>query len=488
MYELFAELTGFLWGTPLLFVIAVTGIYFTIRTGGFQFIHLGYIIKNIFKKSTRQGDTNIENKKTLSPFQAISIAVGGSVGVSNISGVATAIATGGPGALFWLWIAALLGMIIKMAEVTLAVYYREKTPDGEFRGGPTYYMEKGLGIEKHFKLWKPLAIIFGGGLFMTWFITIQNYTISEAIGGTFNIPFIAVSVVYCIATYIIIIGGIKKVGIIASRLVPIMCVFYVACSLFILITNISNLPNTFALIFKGAFTAQAASSGFLGATVAQAVRLGLARSVYSNEAGWGTSPMVHATASTDHPIKQGLLGAFEVFADTIVICSMTGLVIITTGFWNSGLSGATLTLTAFESVMGYGARVAVALSIFLFGLTTSTGWFTYYRVILDHAFKNKKSFKKILVNILIIGTPIWGLLVVIATVYGNGTPEQVWVLADFSSILPTFVNVITLFFLGGKFVELLKDYKARYMGIGKVDPDFKLFYEDTLKEEVRVKK
>lgn len=476
MFTLFENFTSFLWGTPLLLVILITGIYLTVKTGFFQFRHFGHIVKSMFSKANRDGDG--DDKKRLTPFQAISIAIGGTVGVSNMSGVATAIATGGPGALFWLWVAAFLGMIIKMAEVTLAVYYRESLPDGTFHGGPTYYMQKGLGEEKGYKFWKPFAIIFGACIFMTWFITLQNYTVSEAVGSTFNLPFIVPGIAYVVCIYIIIIGGIKKVGVVASYLTPIMCSFYIIASLIILAVNYEALPNTFAMIFKGAFTTQAASGGFIGATVAYAMRLGFARSVYSNEAGWGTSPMVHATANTNHPVKQGLMGAFEVFADTIVVCSMTGLVIITTGFWNSGLQGATLTLTAFESVMGTFSRALIALSIFLFGLTTSTGWFTYYQVILDHCLKGNKKANAIASKIFLVGTPLWGLLVTILTVYGNGTPAQLWVIADFSTVFPTFFNVATLFLLGGTFIKLLKDYKARYMGIGKVDPDMKLFYED----------
>lgn len=479
MYELFSKVTSFLWGTPLLAVIAVTGVYFTFKTGFFQFRYFGHIITSLFDKKRRSGE-KVDGKK-LTPFQAISIAVGGSVGVSNMSGVATAIATGGPGALFWIWMAALMGMIIKMAEVSLAVYYRETTSDGQFRGGPTYYMEKALGHERGFKHWKLLAMLFGCGIFMTWFITIQNYTISEAIGTTFKVPYIVPSIIYVIGIYIITIGGIKKVGVIASYLTPIMCGLYIIAALFIIVANFSELPATFALIFKGAFTAQAAAGGFMGASVAHAMRLGFARSVYSNEAGWGTSPMVHATANSDHPIKQGLMGAFEVFADTMLVCSMTGLVIIITGYWNSGLQGSELTLTAFESVLGGNARILIALSIFLFGLTTSTGWFTYYSVLLDHAFKGNDKVKNIARTVFLIGTPLWGFLICMITAYGNGTPEQIWTVADFSSIIPTFVNVAVLFVIGGKFFELLKDYKARYLGVGKVDPNFALFYEEELK-------
>ena len=483
MFALFEKFTSFLWGTPLLLVILITGIFLTVKSGFFQVRHFGHIVSNMFKKDSRAG-VGDEGKK-LTPFQAISIAIGGTVGVSNMSGVATAIATGGPGALFWLWVAALLGMIIKMAEVTLAVYYRESTPDGDYRGGPTFYMQKGLGEEKGLKCWKPFAIIFGFCIFMTWFITLQNYTVSEAIGSTFDLPYIVPGIIYVIGIYLVIIGGIKKVGVIASYLTPIMCTFYIVSSLFILVVNFDALPGTFAMIFKGAFTTQAASGGFIGATVAASMRFGFARSVYSNEAGWGTSPMVHASANTDHPVKQGLMGAFEVFADTMVVCTMTGLVVIATGFWNSGLEGAALTLTAFESVMGSFSRILIALSIFLFGLTTSTGWFTYYQVLLDHWMKGHEKIKAVASKILLIGTPLWGLLVTYLTVYGGGTPAQLWVIADFSTVFPTFFNVATLFMLSGTFIKLLKDYRARYLGEGKVDPDMKLFYEDTLKKEAK---
>lgn len=476
MFAIFESITNWLWGLPLLIAIIVTGVFLTFRTGFFQFRHFVYIVKNMFKKENHNGGK--DDGKALTPFQAISIAIGGVVGVSNMSGVATAVATGGPGALFWLWVAALLAMIIKMCEVTLGVYYRQKQDDGTYIGGPTFYMQKGLGEEKKFPLWGVLAVGFGAMIFSTWFITAQNYTVSEAIGSTFDIPFIIPSIIYVLAIYAVIIGGVKKVGKIASYMVPFMCAFYVVGSLYILIINVDALPETFALIFKGAFTVQAASGGFLGAGVATAMRLGFARSVYSNEAGWGTSPMIHASANTDHPVKQGLLGAFEVFMDTIVVCSMTGLVVIVTGFWDSGLQGATLTLTAFESGMGYFGRILVAVSIFLFGLTTSTGWFTYYSVILKHWLGNKKKVLKVAEKIFIFGTPLWGMLVTILNVYSNGTPAQLWTICDFTTIVPTFFNVVTLFALSGTFIKLLKDYKARYMGRGEVDPDMALFYDD----------
>ncbi|MDF2678246.1 MAG: amino acid carrier protein [Bacillota bacterium] len=483
MYEAFAKLTGFLWGVPLLAIVLIAGIYFSFMSKFFQLRYLGKILAHPFKKDK----DIVDDKNKLTPFQAVSIAIGGCVGVSNISGVATAVATGGPGAVFWLWVAALLGMCIKMVEVSLAVYYRTTKPDGSFKGGPTYYIQKAIGEERKLGFWKPLSIMFGVGLFTTYFLTLQNYTISEAVGSTFNISYIIPSLVVVACAYAIIAGGLKKVGEIAGLLVPFMCIFYVGCALFIIALNITAIPNTFALIFKGAFTTQAATGGFAGATVATAMRFGFARSVYSNEAGWGTSPMVHATAGTNHPIKQGMLGAFEVFVDTMVVCSMTAIVVITTGFWNSGLTGANLTLTAFESVMGGGARIAIAVSIFLFGLTTITGWYTYFEAIIDHAISDDVKSKKTILYFVKMFYPIPAFILVVLTVYTGGTPAQLWTFADFATVIPTFINVFVLLIIGKKFFELLDDYKARYLGVGKVDPNFKLFYEDTLKAQSKNK-
>lgn len=472
-FERFEAFTGWLWGTPLLVAIVVTGLLFTLRSRFFQFRHLGLILKRPFTR-----DPEIPgSKQKLTPFQAVSIAIGGSVGVSNISGVGTAIATGGPGALFWLWVAAFLGMIIKMAEVTLAVYYRGTDEDGNHIGGPTYYIERGLGLEKRFGPWAVLAVTFGLGIFITFFFTLQNYTVSEAIGTTFHIPFIIPAAVLALCYYATIMGGLKRVGEVAGYLVPFMCLFYVGCVVLILIMNASAIPAAFAEIFRDAFTIKAAAGGAAGAGMAKALQLGFARSVYSNEAGWGTSPMVHATAETNHPVKQGLLGAFEVFVDTIVVCSATGLLLIVTGLWQSGLVGADLTLTALEQNIGGFARIVVALSIFFFGLTTCTGWYTYYSVLLNHAFAGKK-IRNTILKVYRALAPIPGMLITIITVYIGSTPKELWVFADFSSIIPTFINVLVILVLSGTFIRLVKDYNARYLGIGEVDPNAKIFFEE----------
>lgn len=476
MYAAFESMVSWLWGIPLIAIILVTGLLLTIRSKFFQFRHIGLILKSVMHK----GKNKQESKESLTPFQALCIAVGGTVGVSNISGVATAIATGGPGALFWIWVAAFLGMIIKTAEISLAVYYRRTMADGTFRGGPTYYIES-FFKEKGWKGWFVPAFIFGFGIYTCHFITLQNYTVAEAIGTAFDIPFIIPGAVLAICVYLIILGGVKKMGEIASYMVPFMCLFYVGCAIVVLAVNYDKLPGAFALIFKSAFTGHAAVGGFTGATVAMAMRFGFARSVNSNEAGWGTSPMVHAMADTEHPVKQGIFGALEVFIDTIVVCSMSALVVIVTGVWDSGLQGAALSLAGFESVLGSWSTYIIAASVFIFALTTCTGWFTYYKTLIEHFLSNKGPFwdkvKDKWLTILKLDNPIPGFLVTVYTVYVGATPAQLWTAYDFVTLIPTFVNVIMLFLLSGKFIELLKDYKARYLGIGKVDKNMRLFYE-----------
>lgn len=481
--EFFTKLVGWLWGPPLLVMMTVTGLYFTVSSGFFQFSKFGHIMKNTLGKLVGKHEEEEGKEGLISAFEAISVAIGGSVGVANIGGVATAVAVGGPGAIFWMWISALLGMIIKMVEVTLSVYYRNKDENGIPFGGPTFYMEKGLGEERGWKFWPVLAVIFGAGIFSTFFLTLQNYTVSEALGNTFGISLIVVSVIYVICTYLIISGGIPSLGKIASKIVPFMCLFYIIGGLIIILKNASAVPGAFALIFKSAFNGTAAAGGFAGVTAVQALRLGMARAVYSNEAGWGTSPMIHATARTEHPVKQGLWGSFEVFVDTLIVCTITALVVITTGQWSSGLDGATLALTAFEMGLGRFGRIVVAFSIFMLGLTTTTGWYAYYEVVLRHLFKNNLAVKDKILSVYRWVYPIPGMVLVIMAVTTGLPGATVWLFGDFTSAIPTFVNVFTILVLSPTFFKLLKDYKARYLGIGKVDPNFKVFYEDKKNSE-----
>lgn len=481
MLELFEKFVNFLWGLPIIVVILGTGIYFTIRCGFFQVVCLKHIFSHTIVKILKKGNkAEGDGKGLITPFEAVSTAIGGSVGVGNIGGVATAMAVGGPGALFWLWIAAFVGMVLKMAEVSLGVYYREKDESGELYGGPTYYMEKGLGSERGIKWWIIPAVIFGGGIFSTFFITVQNYTVSEAVSSAFGVKIIHASLFYIVCNYILILGGIKSLGKLAGKIVPFMCLFYILAALYIIIVNYAALPETIRLIFSGAFTGTAAVGGFAGASFKYAVRVGMSRSVFSNEAGWGTSPMIHASAQTDHPIKQGMWGAFEVFVDTMVVCTLTCLVIVVTGAWDSGLTGATLTLTAFEKGMGSATKIFLAVGIFLFGITTSSGWYAYYEIILRHLMKSSPKLKNTILKGYRLLYPIPGfIMVVMATTIGM-PGQQVWLFADFTTAIPTFVNVAVLLVLSKTFFMLLKDYKDRHI----LNKDIKeedripLFYEE----------
>lgn len=481
MLAYFEALVNFLWGLPIIVIILGTGFYFTFKTGFFQVFHLKHIFSETIYKIIKKGNkAEGDGKGLITPFEAVATAIGGSVGVGNIGGVATAMAVGGPGSLFWLWIAAFVGMILKMAEVSLGVYYREKDEKGDPYGGPTYYMEKGLGEEKGHKWWLIPAAIFGGGIFSTFFITVQNYTVSEAVSAAFGIKIIYASIIYIVCNYILIIGGIKSLGKLAGKIVPIMCVFYVGAALYIIAINIGNLPATLGLVFKGAFTGTAAAGGFAGAAFSQVMRIGMARSVFSNEAGWGSSPMIHASAQTDHPIKQGLWGAFEVFIDTIVVCTLTCLVIIITGVWSSGATGATLTLNAFATGMGSASKIFIATGIFLFGVTTSSGWYAYYEIILRHLMKSSPKLKDGILKFYKIFYPVPGFVMVLMATTIGMPGSTVWLFADFTTAVPTFINIAVMLSLSGTFFKLFKDYKTKYILKEEVKPEdkIKVFYEE----------
>ena len=479
---------NFIWGVPAMICIIGVGLYLSLRTGFVQIRKFPYALKTtlgrIFKKKEASDGS-------MTPFQAVCTALAGTVGTGNIAGVAGAIAIGGPGAVFWMWVSALLGMCTKFTEVTLAVHFRERNRHGDYVGGPMYYIKNGLG-----KNWRFLAVLYSAFGVLTVFGTgnatqvntittaidtalINFNVISESSTGRLNL---ILGIVITLLVGMVLLGGIKRIGSVSEKLVPFMALFYIVLALGVVILNIGRVPAVFHDIVYGAFNPSAVTGGVIGSFFLS-MKKGVSRGIFSNEAGLGTGSIAHACADTSKPVKQGMFGIFEVFADTIVVCSMTGLVVIVTGYWNSGLQGSELTLTAFESGMGSVARALIALSIFLFGLTTSTGWFTYYSVILKHWLKNNQKVFKIAEKVFILGTPLWGLLVTVLTLYGNGTPAQLWVIADFTTVFPTFVNVATLFILSGTFIKLLKDYKARYLGIGKVDEDMALFYEDKKAKE-----
>jgi AGCS family alanine or glycine:cation symporter len=307
-----------------------------------------------------------------------------------------------------------------------------------------------------------------------------TYNVADAVSSTVGFGSLTMwGWVYSISTFLVIVGGMASVARFAEKLVPFMCLFYVIAALVVIVMNIANLPAAIALIVKSAFTPTAAVGGFLGSTVAQALTIGMKRALYSNEAGWGTSPMIHASAKVDHPIKQGMWGAFEVFVDTCIVCMLTGLVIVITGAWDSGLAGASLTLSAFESSLGSVARWIIAISVYLFAFSTTGGWWAYNEVLLRQVLDVQSKAYKVIIWCIKVIYPLAGLIWVYLVVY---QPElasgDIWLIGDLGSGIPTFANLFALLFMFGTFKKLLKDYKARYMGIGKVDPNFKVFYND----------
>ena len=322
-------LTGFsniLWGAPVLILLGIVGLLYGIRTKFFQIRKMGYILKNTAGEMFKKGGGASGDRGTLTPLLAVCSALAGCVGTANIAGVATAMVVGGPGAVFWMWVIALLGMMTKCVEVTLGQYYRIQGKDGVYYGGPMYYIERGMG-----KKWKPLAIFFAvtiilGGLGTAAFA--QPYTMSTALERTFHIPAWVVTVTAAAICGIVLIGGVKGIGKFCEKITPAMCLIYVVGALGVIIVNIRFVPQAFAAIFKYAFAPMPAIGGLAGSTLALALRQGAARGTFSNEAGCGSSPITHATAITDHPFKEGLYGSFEVFVDTIIVCTMTSLAIM----------------------------------------------------------------------------------------------------------------------------------------------------------------
>ena len=363
----FADLNGILWGPWLLILLVGTGIWLTIQLRGIQFRLLPYALRLTFARE-REGAGDVSH------FGALMIALAATIGSGNIAGVATAMTLGGPGAVVWMWIAALFGMATKYAEAFLAVRYRQVNPRGEISGGPMYYIETGLG-------WKWLGICFAVcGAVAAFGIgnMVQANTSTLALVKVFSINKEAVGVILAVFTGLVILGGIQRIAQVVSFFVPIMVLLYFTGSLVIILGNIAELPAGLALLFKQAMSSTAASGGFAGATLAQAIRFGVERGLFSNESGLGSAPIVAAAAKTNQPAKQALVSMTGTFLDTIIVCSLTGLVLSTTGVWNSGKTGVELTLQAFSAGLpGEWGQWIVTLSVVTFAFSTILGWCYY---------------------------------------------------------------------------------------------------------------
>lgn len=354
----------------MLILLVGTGLLLTILTGAPQFRRLAMALQEVLGKLTRHGG-GVGN---VTPFQAVATALASTVGVGNIAGVATALFLGGPGALFWLWISGLLGMCTKYSEIVVALHYREPDPTGTMRGGAMYTLKKGLGLPWLGAIFAFLtaAAAFGIGNM------VQANSVADSLRASFGVPPAIVGLLLVVVTGAVILGGIRRIAEVTQFLVPFMALFYLGGGMVIILTRIAEIPSALRLVLEGAFSGTAATGGFAGSTVMMALRYGVARGLFSNEAGLGSAPIVHATADTDHPVRQGLYGIFEVFVDTVLICTTTGLVILVTGAWDDGQTGAALSAQAFQiGLPGTWGHLVVTTGLVLFAFSTIIGW-SYY--------------------------------------------------------------------------------------------------------------
>lgn len=372
--EVLKNIDGIVWGPPLLILLVGTGIYFTFKLNFIQMFKLPLAIKYLFLNDDDKSDN--EAKGEVSSFAALCTALSATIGTGNIVGVATAIATGGPGALFWMWVAAFFGMATKYAEGVLAIKYREVDENGEMSGGPMYYIEKGVGnkfLANMFAFFGIAVALLGIGTFG------QVNSISKAALISFNIPIWFTAIIITILVTLVTLGGIKRISNVAEKIVPTMAILYIIGALLVLICNFKVIPSAITLIIKSAFNPSAALGGTTGITISLAIQMGIGRGVFSNEAGLGSAPIAAAAAKTKYPVKQGLISMTGTFIDTIIICTMTGLAIVLTGSFNSGLEGAAMTTFAFENGLPFAiiGKYIVNIGLIFFAFTTIIGW-NYY--------------------------------------------------------------------------------------------------------------
>ncbi|OCA82714.1 alanine/glycine:cation symporter family protein [Bacillus sp. FJAT-27986] len=419
MTVLLETISNFLWGPPLLILIVGTGIYLTFRIGFLQIKLLPYSLKLAFTKS--------QDKKSdgdISHFQALMTALAATVGTGNIVGVATAVVSGGPGAVFWMWVAAFFGMATKYGEAVLAVKYRIVNANGEMSGGPMYYLEKGLRMK-----WLGVAFaIFGAIAAFGIGNMVQANSVANTIHDTFSIPTWVTGIVLTIFAALVLVGGIKSIGKVTSYFVPVMAAFYLICGILILILNAELVPNAIKLIFTDAFTGQAVAGGAIGTVI----RWGVARGVFSNEAGLGSAPIAAAAAKTDFPARQALVSMTQVFIDTIIICSITGISLVMADQYHSGLEGAELTSVSFDLLLGPVGSYIVSIGLIFFAASTIIGWAYYGEKCYSYLFGDRTviSYRIVFVLAVFIGCV--------------SSLDLVWSFADIMNALMAIPNLIGL--------------------------------------------
>ena len=441
------SVNAFAWGPPMLGILGVTGVLLTLGLVFMPWRKVGYGFRLLFDKDGAAGEGEVK------PFNALMTALSATVGTGNIAGVATAIALGGPGAIFYMWVIALFGMATKYAEAVCAVTYREVDATGRYVGGPMYYLRNGVGaFAPELGKWLGLAFaVFGAVAAFGIGNAVQVNSMGAALENSFGIPEWATGVVVAALVGVVVIGGIRRIGEVAGKLVPAMIVLYLGAALLILAINVTAIPDAIGLIFTHAFTPAAATGGFAGAAVAAAIRFGIARGVFSNESGLGSAAIAHAAAQTNSPVRQGIIAMLGTFIDTLVVCTMTALVILTSGAWvmtgsdGGGLTGAVLTSTGFETSMAGGQYiVTVALAVFAF--TTILGWSYYGERCWQYLFRERS---------VVIYRGLW---VLAALAFANVKVDLVWNLADTLNGLMAVPNLIGLLLLAPMVFKVTREY------------------------------
>lgn len=438
----FNWLNGIVWGVPMIVLILGTGLYLQVRLGFMPLFKIIYGFRMIWKSRTPGATAEGE----ITPYAALMTALSATIGTGNIAGVATAIAVGGPGALFWMWVTAFVGMATKYAEVVVAVKYREVDDRGEHAGGPMYAIRNGLGRHWH---WLGTAFaLFGGFAGFGIGNMVQANGIASAMENAFGLSTWITGAILTVLTGLVVLGGIKRIGAVAERVVPTMAIFYMVCVVVVLVMFAGEIPAAFATIFSDAFTGTAATGGFLGATIIMAIQRGVARGIFSNEAGLGTAGIAQAAGSTSNPVFSGVIGMMGTFIDTIIVCTLTGLAIMVTGVWSSGETGAVLTSTAFEAAMPGVGSYLLAISLALFAFTTILGW----------AYYSEKCWE------FLVGTiseKPFRILWTIAVFFGATLSlDFAWLVADTLNALMAIPNLISLLLLSPIVIKLTRDYFA----------------------------
>lgn len=450
-------LNSFAWGPLMLLLLVGTGIYLTIKVKWLQVTHFGRILKNTVGTLFKKQDSK-DHGANISPFQAVTTALAGTVGTGNISGVTGAIFTGGAGAVFWMWVAAFFGMITKYAEILLAMKYRIKDENGVYHGGPMYYIENGIG-----KNWKWLAVIFcllGGFASFGIGNIAQSSEISGALTDLFKLPPLASGILIAVVVALVTLGGIKRIGKVTSLLVPFMSIFYIVAGIILILMRITHIPAVFGQIFAGAFSFKSVGGGLFGYTIMMAMKQGFARGVFSNEAGLGSAPIAHAASSTEEPCEQAIWGVFEVFIDTIVICSITAFAVLLSGILDAegGLSAyaskGAAAAAAFNTILPgtLGGKI-IELSLLFFALSTILSWAYYGENCWGYLTKNNQTF-------ILIYKIIFALVCIVGAM-GSGT--LMWDIADTLNGLMAIPNLIALLMLSGVVAKVTKDYFSKNM-------------------------